>query len=161
MKTISRSVALALLCIAIPAALLAQPPVNSLTGTWKLTISGPQIPGKILALSLCEANGTLVQISNQPFPSILGMGLGTQSDFECGRWVHTGNRTFRLSLERELPNNRFQQVDGIVSLSESGEQVTGSAEARFLSPTGRPLYSTHVEVIGERVRPPSHLTAMR
>jgi hypothetical protein len=161
MKTTIRIIAMAFLSIATPIALLAQPPTNTLMGAWKLTISGQQLPGKILAVSLCDGNGNVVEISNQPFPSILGIGLGTQSDVEYGRWVQMGNRRFRLMLERELPGNRFQRVDGIVFLSELGDEVTGSAEARFQSDTGTVLYSTHVDVVGKRVPRPSHLTAMR
>jgi hypothetical protein len=78
-----------------------------------------------------------------------------------GNYVQTGAREFRLTIQTELPDHRSQRVSGIAFLSESGDQVTGSAETQFLSQNGTVLYSTHVDVVGKRVPRLSRLTAMR
>jgi|HubBroStandDraft_6_1064221.scaffolds.fasta_scaffold1216994_1 hypothetical protein len=147
MKMTSRLIALALVCVGIPATVVAQPP-KKLTGKWKMEFTGPDMPG-ISAFSICEANGRLITVSYQRFPSILGIGAGTLCVSD-GKWVQRGDN-IQVSFQTKLPDNRSQRVVGTALLSESGAEVRGSAEAQFLREDGTVLYSTHVTVTGERV----------
>jgi hypothetical protein len=162
MKRKSRLFALAVVCVGIPAAtLVAQPPANRLAGTWQLTVSGQHMPGPLSAISICNRDGSITEIGYQRFPGVLGIGAGTHPDVGYGNYVQTGAREFRLTIQTELPDHRSQRVSGIAFLSESGDQVTGSAETQILSQNGTVLYSTHVDVVGKRVPRLSRLTAMR
>jgi hypothetical protein len=160
MKMTSRIIALAALCVWMPAALVAQPRPKKLDGLWKLEFQGENMPD-ISAVSTCDLDGCIVQISYERFSSFLGLAPQTSPIVSYGYWKEVGHNKFQVTLEAELPGNRSQRVIGVASVSPDGAELTGSAEAQISSEDGRVLFRSHANVTGHRVQRPSHLTAMR
>jgi hypothetical protein len=158
MKNKIQLIALAVGCMWIPATLMAQPQnKEGLAGTYTLEVKVPDMPWAISAFAICYPDGSMLQISNLPEPSFLGIGGGSHLYIGRGQWVPMGNHNFHVHFRTELGNKGSQLVDGIASLSEGGK-VTGSAKAEFQNEGGAVVYRTNVTVSGERFSGPTSLT---
>jgi hypothetical protein len=160
MKMKSRLIALAVVCLGIPAAVVAQSRDRGLEGIYVLKITLHNMPGAISAVSICHGDGSLEEFDYQPVPSMFGNGARTQLLFANGSWFKNANGQFVIKYKRGLPNNGSQQVEGIATLSASRNELTGSAKVEFLNQEGAVVYADNATVIGQRA-PTSRLTAKR
>jgi len=160
MKIKSRLIGLAVVCLGIPATVVAQSKDEGLEGTWLLKMSVHNMPGTISAVSICNRDGSLEHFDYQPVPRIFGNGAETQLYVGSGSWVRKGNGQFEIKFKSEVPNRGSQQVEGIATLSASRNEVTGSAKVEFLNQDGTVVYAEPVTVIGHRA-PTSGFTAKR
>jgi hypothetical protein len=160
MKIKSRLIGLAVVCLGIPATVVAQSKDEGLEGTWLLKMSVHNMPGAISAVSICNRDGSLEHFDYQPVPRIFGNGAETQLYVGSGSWARMGNGQFEIKFKSEVPNRGSQQVEGIATLSASRNEVTGSAKVEFLNQDGTVVYTEPVTVIGHRART-SRLTAKR
>jgi len=157
MKVKSRLIGLAVVCLGIPAAVVAQSKDEGLEGTWLLKMSVHNMPA-ISAVSICNRDGSLEHFDYQPVPRIFGNGAGSQLYVGSGSWVRMGNGQFEIKFKSAVPNKGSEQVEGIATLSASHNEVTGTAKVEFLNRDGTVVYAEPVTVIGHRA-PTSRLTA--
>ena len=164
MKMKSKLIALAVGGMGIPTMLEAQaPPKKDLTGEWVLTVSVPHVPVPMSAVAICGRYGSLTHFGYQPVPG--GIGAGAQLDVVgSGKWKQTGYNTFSIKYLTKIRNkagevNGSELVDGTVKVT--GDEVTGTAETRFLNENRNLLFRTPATVTGKRVTTPSSLADIR
>jgi hypothetical protein len=156
-KITRRVIALAVMYVGISTTLLAQPPhKKSLTGIWDLKVKVEHMPGTISALSICNLHGDLTYVQ----------AAGNHFDYGCGRWAQTGPNEFRLTFVTQTNDKAgvrtgSQQVEGTAIISGPNDVIMGTAVVQSLNSEGKLVYSGTAKVEGNRVRTPSHLTAMR
>lgn len=156
MKMKCKLMVMAIVCAAIPTALLAQPLKYDLRGEWAVDTSVVGVGHHIKSISICRQNGEFVTVSHQGFPSIGGDRLIIGN----GRWVRTGAKTFDLEFHAMIGNNVYQRVRGSITLSESGNKLQASGRSDFVDGYGTVLYSFPVTAEGDRLET-SRLTAVR
>lgn len=149
LKIRSKSIALALVCAGIPATLVAQP--REFEGAYLLKIEIPGVPFKISAFSMCTPDGRLKEIDYEPTVNFFGFG-GLRSTTGFGHWYKNPNGQFVISYTTQLPNGQLRKVDGITTLSASGNEVTGSATVTLVNQDGSVLDSSNVTVTGEKAQ---------
>jgi hypothetical protein len=154
MKMKSRLIALAVVCLVIPATVVAQSRNEHFPGTYVLMIQVHNMA--IPAVSICKEDGTFQEFDYQPVPS----GGRTQLLVAEGNWLSNGNRQFKIASKTALPNNGSQQVRGMVTLSASGNDLTGTANVELLNQDGTIAYSGPATVSGHKVAT-SKFTARR
>jgi hypothetical protein len=160
MKMKSRLIALAVVCLGIPAAVVAQSRDKGLEGTYVLKITLRKMHETISAVSICNRDNSFEEFDYQPVPSIFGNGPKTQLLVGTGSWSPQGDGRFVIRYKTGLPNNGSQQVEGIATLSASRNELTGSAKLELRDQAGTVVYTDDATVIGQRA-PTSRLTAKR
>jgi hypothetical protein len=133
-------------CAGIPVTLVAQPPKESFDGAYRITITVPGVLLPISAFSMFNADGTLKEIDYVP---TLG---GIRSEKGLGRWSRNANGAYAISYKTELPNGQVRQVDGLTTLSPSGDKLAGTAIVKWLNREGAVVDTTNVKLVGDRAQ---------
>ena len=152
MKIKRRLIALAV-SAGIPVTLVAQSPNDIYQGEYLLKISVPGVPWSITASSTYEPDGTLKEIDYLPAPNFLG--IERQAGY--GHWARTATGQFVIDYKTELPNGQVRQVHALTTVSESGNELTGTATVKLLNKIGSVVDTKNVTLTGQRV--PSRLAA--
>jgi hypothetical protein len=145
MKLTNKLVALAV-CAGVPVTLLAQPPKESFDGAYRITIIVPGVFFPISAISMFKADGTLKEIDYVP---TLG---GIRSEEGLGSWRRKTDGGYAISYKTELPNGQVRQVDGLTTLSASGDKLAGTATVKWMNREGTVLNTTNVKLLGDRAQ---------
>jgi len=159
MRMKSRLVGLAVMCLGIPAAVVAQSRDEGFQGTYVLAISGPNMP-TISAVSQINRDGSLEEFDYEPVPSKFGNGGKTQLLVGHGSWSLSDKGHLMIEYKTELPNKGSQHVKGSATFSASRNELTGSATVKLLNQEGAVVYANDVTVTGQRASA-SRLTAKR
>jgi len=145
MKIKNKLVALAV-CAGIPVTLVAQPQEESFDGAYRITIAVPGVPFPISAISMFKADGTLKEIDYVP---TLG---GIRSEEGLGSWRRNADGGYAISYKTELPNGQVRHVDGLTTLSASGDKLAGTAIVKWLNPEGAVVKTTNVKLVGDKAQ---------
>lgn len=143
MKVRNELVALAV-CAGIPVTLVAQPPKESFDGAYRITITVPGVLFPISAISMFKADGTLKEIDYVP---TLG---GIRPEEGLGSWRRNGEGGYAISYKTELPDGQARQVDGLTTLSVSGDKLAGTAIVKWLNRDGAVVSATNVKLVGDK-----------
>jgi hypothetical protein len=154
MKIKSRLIALAV-SAGIPVTLVGQSPNDIYQGEYLLKISVPGVPWSITASSTYEPDGTLKEIDYLPGRNFLG--IERQAGY--GHWSRTAAGQFVIDYKTELPDGQVRQVHALTTVSESGNELTGTATVKLLNKAGSVVDTKNVTVTGQRVT--SRLAARR
>jgi hypothetical protein len=146
MKIKSRLIALAV-SAGIPVTLIAQSPNDIYQGEYLLKISVPGVPWSITASSTYEPDGTLKEIDYLPARNFLGIERQTG----YGHWSRTATGQFVIDYKTELPDGQVRQVHSLTIVSESGNELTGTATVTLLNKAGSVVDTKNVTVTGLRV----------
>jgi hypothetical protein len=146
MKIKSRLIALAV-SAGIPATLVAQSPNDIYQGEYLLKISVPGVPWSITASSTYEPDGTLKEIDYLPARNFLG--IERQAGY--GHWSRMATGQFVIDYKTELPNGQVRQVNALTTVSESGNELTGTATVKLLNKAGSVVDTKNVTVTGQRI----------
>jgi hypothetical protein len=93
-----------------------------------------------------KADGTLKEIDYVP---TLG---GIRSEEGLGRWRPNANGGYVISYKTELPNGQVRQVEGLTTLSPSGDKLAGTAIVKWLNREGAVVNTTKVKLVGDRAQ---------
>ena len=153
----NRLIAVAVLCTAVPAILVAQSAEKkTLVGVWEVKISaGGQPPPPILSIAIFGGDGSFTTTGNTKIAS----GLADQRSPGYGRWAQTGDSEFKLTfyevLLKEGEVNGYLRVHSAVKLSESGNEFTADkCQVDFLDLNWKVLDGDIDEVKGTRLETP-------
>ena len=146
MKIKSGLVLLAVLA-GIPVSLVAESPKDIYRGEYLLKISVPGVPWPITASSTYEPDGTLKEIDYLPARNFLGI----KGQAGYGHWSRTASGQFVIDYKTELPNGQVRQVRALTTVSESGNELTGTATVKLLNKAGSVVDTKNVTVTGQRV----------
>jgi hypothetical protein len=134
----------------------ATPNKKALVGSWIETVTFPPESGRppIKSLGSFHADGTMVcsdqgAVSSAPPPSVFTSCHGV--------WTHLEQRTFAYTsreLISDLSGNLvgYLKVRGVYTISESGDEYTGSSFAEIVDTDGNVLFSVSVTNTGERIK---------
>jgi hypothetical protein len=145
MKITSKLIALAVLCVGIPATVVAKDSGNSgIVGPWALNITVHN--RTFTALSTLNEKHQLMTIDYAP-PSI----FGPSRPVEVGYGIWTGqNGHFSISYKSQLPHHMTRVVRGAATLTEPGVLI-GNAEVTFVEEDGKVVYTDTASVSGTKV----------
>ena len=143
MKIRKKLVALALWGV-VPVTLVAEPPKESFDGAYRVTITVPGVVFPISAFSMFKDDDSLKEIDYVP---TLG---GIRSEEGLGRSRRTDDGKYAISYKTELPNGEMRQVDGLASISASGDKLAGTAMVKWLNRDGVVVNTTKVKLVGDR-----------
>jgi hypothetical protein len=154
-------IAVAVLCAAIPAILVAQSTEkNALAGVWEVKISAGGAPSPLLSIAIFGGDGSFITTGTTKFS--LGppnQVVGDERGPGYGRWAQTGDREFKLTfyavLLKEGEVNGYMRVRSTMSLSESGNEFTArECHVDFLDANWKVLDRENDEVKGTRLETP-------
>jgi hypothetical protein len=92
-------IAVAVLCAAIPAILVAQSTEKkTLEGVWEVKISAGGVPSPLLSIAIFGGDGIFTTTGNTKFSlAPPNQGVGDERGPGYGRWAQTGDREFKLT----------------------------------------------------------------
>lgn len=145
MKITTKLIALAVLCVGIPATVVAKDSGNSgIVGPWALNITVHN--RTFTALTTLNEKHQLMTIDYGP-PSI----LGPSRPVEVGYGIWTGqNGHFLISYKSQLPHHMTRVVRGAATLTAPGV-IVGNAEVTFVEEDGKVAYTDTASVSGTKV----------
>jgi hypothetical protein len=154
-------IAVAVLCAAIPAILVAQSnEKKTLAGVWEVKISAGGVPSPLLSIAIFGGDGSFTTTGNTKFSlGLPNQVVGDERGSGYGRWAQTGDREFKLTfyavLLKEGEVNGYMRVRSTMSLSESGNEFTArECQVDFLDANWKVLDSENDEVKGTRLETP-------
>ena len=107
----------------------------------------PGVPWSITASSTYEPDGTLKEIDYLPARNFLG--IERQAGY--GHWSRMTTGQFVIDYKTELPNGQVRQVHALTTVSESGNELTGTATVNLLNKAGSVVDTKNVTVTGQRI----------
>jgi hypothetical protein len=143
---IRNTLAAVAVCAGIPVTLVAQAPKECFDGAYRITITVPGVLFPIAAFSMFKGDGTLKEIDYVP---TLG---GIRSEKGLGRWRRNANGRYAISYETELPNGQMRRVEGLTTLSPSGDKLAGTAIVKWLNREGAVVNTTNVKLVGDKAQ---------
>ena len=132
----------------IPVTLVAQASTESFDGAYRISITVPGVLFPISAYSMFKADGTLKEIDYVP---TLG---GIRSEEGLGRWHRDANGGYAISYKTALPDGQARQVEGLTTISPSGDKLAGTAIVKWLNREGAVVNTTKVKLVGDRAQSP-------
>ncbi|HEY0793869.1 MAG TPA: hypothetical protein VGD78_22595 [Chthoniobacterales bacterium] len=159
----NRLLSLMVLCVALPAVLVANPgEKKTLTGVWFMQVTPHDAPRIILGLATFGGDGTFTNVGDQKLPAIPVIeAVGTELGPGYGRWTRTADReyhlTFYATLRKQGVVTGFHRVQSTIVLAESGEAFTAHGEADFLDANWNVVLSTTTDGKGKRLETPDQL----
>ena len=154
-------IAVAILCAAIPAVLVAQSSEKkALAGVWEVKISAGGVPSPLLSIAIFGGDGSFTTTGNTKFSlAYPNQGLGDERGPGYGRWAQTGDKEFKLTfyvvLLKQGEVNGYMRVRSTLSLSDSGNEFTShECLAEFLDTNWKVLDSDNDKVTGTRLETP-------
>jgi hypothetical protein len=145
MKIRNKLVALAV-CAGVPVTLVAQPPNENFDGAYRITITVPGVLFPISAISMFKADGTLKEIDYVP---TLG---GIRPEEGLGSWCRKADGGYAFIYKTKLENGQVRQVDGLTTLSASGDKLAGTALVKWLNREGTIVSTTNVKLVGDKAQ---------
>jgi hypothetical protein len=149
-------IGLAVLCMTLPAMLVAQPAEKkTLVGVWEVKISAGGVPPPpLVSIAIFGGDGSFTTTGNTKF-----QGLADQRGPGYGRWVQAGEGEFKLTfyavLLKEGELNGYMRVRSTMMLSESGNEFTArECRVEFLDANWKVVDSDNDEVKGRRLETP-------
>jgi hypothetical protein len=145
MKITTKLIALAVLCVGIPATVVAKDSGNSgIVGPWALNITVHN--RTFTALSTLNEKHQLMTI-DYAAPSILGPSRPVEVGY--GIWTGGQNGHFLISYKSQLPHHMTRVVRGAATLTAPGV-LMGNAQVTFLDEEGRVVYADTASVSGTK-----------
>jgi hypothetical protein len=159
----NRFIGFAVVCVTIPAMLVAQPNVKKqLVGVWKVEVAELGQPkSSVLSLAMFGEDGSFTtSIGYRSLPPIAAVqDIATEIGPGYGGWAAVGEGEFRLTFYSVMWKaglvNGFQRVQDTLILSESGDEYTGHAQVDFLDANWNVLFSTTSDAKGKRLKTPA------
>lgn len=151
-------IGLAVLCLALSVALVAQPSEKkALVGVWEVKISARGLPPPpLLSIAIFGGDGSFTTTGNT---NVSVPGFADQRGPGYGRWAQTGDREFKLTfydvLLKEGQVNGYQRIRSTMILSESGNEFTSrGCQVDFLDVNWKIVDRDNDEVEGTRLETP-------
>ena len=141
MKITTKLIALAVLCVGIPATVLAKD--SDIVGAWVLNVKVQN--RTFAALSTFDDKHGLVELDYAP-PSIFGPSRSVEVGY--GSWKEENGHVL-ITYKSELPHHMIRLVKATGILSQPGV-VTGNAEVTFLEEDGKVVYTDTATVSGSK-----------
>jgi hypothetical protein len=128
---------------------------KALVGSWLETVTFPPETGRptLKSLATFHGDGTMVasdqgSVTTEP-PTAFSSGHGV--------WTHREKRTFAyniLYLISDLSGNLvgYLKVQGVYTVSQSGNEYTGTSHAEVLDTDGNVLFTVDVTNAGQRIQ---------
>ena len=134
------------ICAVLPATLVAQASNDTHQGAYLLKISVPGVPWPISGVSMYESDGSLKEIDYVPTRNFFGI----EAEVGYGHWFQKANGQLVTNYKTELPNGQVRQVNAFITLSPSGNELSGTAIVKLLNRDGTFVDSKTVKVTGQR-----------
>lgn len=105
---------------------------------------------RISALSICEPDGALKEIDYVPSLNFSRFGTGVEAEVGYGHWSQEASGSFVINYKTQLPNGQVGEVHALTTLSESGNELTGTATVKLINQDGSVAETRNVTVTGVR-----------
>jgi hypothetical protein len=132
---------------------------KDLVGVWAVKVAPRNGLGIVLGIDMFAADGNFTHDVDEALPPIPTIqGIGNKRSAAYGRWKRTGDKEFKLTfytvIWKEGVVNGFLRVRRTVTLSESGDEFSGPANADFCDANWNVVFSSTTVVQGKRLETP-------
>jgi len=132
---------------------------KDLVGVWAVKVAPRNAPSIVLGIDMFAADGNFTHDVDEVLPSIPAIqAIGTKRSAAYGRWKRTGEKEFKLTfytvIWKEGVVNGFLRVRRTLTLSESGGEFYGTANADFCDANWNVVFSSITDVQGKKLETP-------
>ena len=130
--------------------LLGETSNDAYQAAYLLKIRVPGLPWRISALSIYEPDGDLKEIDYVPRLNFSRFGTGVEAEVGYGHWSQEACGSFVINYKTQLPNGQVREVHALTTLSESGNELTGTATVKLINQDGSVAETRSVTLTGVR-----------